>query len=141
LNEKEGLQVESQPSNLYPLSKFDQLLADIFVSCKDLSTYKGGEYAGDVDRLANFRRNADAMGMDMVQIWAVYYAKHHDSSMQYVKDIAKGKDRKRLEALEDRALDMMVYLSLFIAIIDETQGGEVAQRIHNQANIIKASNN
>lgn len=104
---------------------------------RKLAKYKGGEYAGDVDRLANFRRNAEAMGMDMVQIWAVYYAKHHDSIMQYVKDVGQGMNRVRLENLEERALDMMVYLSLFISIIDEAQGGGVSEKLRTEARLFK----
>lgn len=84
-----------------------------------LSTLKGGEYAGDDDRLLNFRRNAEALGLANEQVWAVYAAKHWDAIMQYVKDIGTGKQRTRMESIEGRADDLIVYLMLFKAMVQE----------------------
>lgn len=84
-----------------------------------LSKLKGGEYAGDVDRLANFRRNAAALGLSMEQIWAVYAAKHWDAIMQYIKDLGNGITRERMESISGRADDLIVYMVLFKAICEE----------------------
>lgn len=84
-----------------------------------LATLKGGEYAGDSDRLANFRRNGEALGLPMETVWAVYAAKHWDAVMQFIKDWHTGKERKRLEPIEGRVDDLLVYLLLFKAMLQE----------------------
>jgi hypothetical protein len=88
---------------------------------RQLGTLKGGEYAGDLDRLANFRRNARDMGLPMETVWRVYIAKHWDAICQYILDIQNGKTRSRLEPLEGRCDDMIVYLILFKCMLIERQ--------------------
>lgn len=100
---------------------YDEIVKQTIDQIHTLSKYKGGEYAGDVDRLANFRRNATSLGLSMEQVWAVYAAKHWDAVQQYVKDIATNTDRVRLEGIEGRADDLIVYLILFKAILKERQ--------------------
>lgn len=99
--------------------RFDALMNETFEKLKKLSELKGGEYAGDVDRLANFRRNAAAMGTHMELIWGVYAAKHWDAIMQYVQDRVTGKTRERMEGIDGRIDDLMLYLMLFKAIVSE----------------------
>lgn len=103
----------------YSHKKYADLVADTIETIQQLSTDKGGEYAGDTDRLANFRRNAKALGLSMDQVWAVYAGKHWDAIQQYVQDIATGRRRKRSESIEGRADDLIVYLILFKAIVSE----------------------
>lgn len=108
----------------YSHKSYARLLERVNRDIQNLSTVKGGEYAGDDDRLANFRRNAEALGLRMETIWAVYAAKHWDSIMQYVKDLNEGKVRPRAEGLDGRAMDLIVYLILFIAIKEEFDAGD-----------------
>jgi hypothetical protein len=89
-----------------------------------LGRLKGGEYAGDQDRLANFRRNALALGLPMESVWAVYAAKHWDAIQQYVQDLNVGKERERLESILGRADDLIVYLILFKCIFMERTRAE-----------------
>ena len=84
-----------------------------------LGTLKGGEYAGDVDRLANFRRNGLALGIPMETVWAVYAGKHWDALIQYIKDKQAGHSRERLEPIAGRVDDLLVYLILFLCMLDE----------------------
>ena len=86
---------------------------------RSLAVLKGGEYAGDHDRLANFRRNAGALGLTMEQVWRVYAGKHWDAVTQYINDVSAGKDRPRLESILGRADDLIVYLVLFKAMVEE----------------------
>ncbi len=86
-----------------------------------LSLLKGGEYAGDVDRLANFRRNAANLGLNMEDVWSVYAGKHWDAIMQYVRDLREGKKRERMESIEGRMDDLIVYLILAKAMYRERQ--------------------
>lgn len=95
------------------------LMEKTFDDALRLRKLKGGEYAGDDDALANFRRNAEAVGLNMETVWRIYAAKHWDAVSQYVKDLNSGVERPRLESIEGRIDDLIVYLCLFKAIIRE----------------------
>lgn len=110
------------PAPGYSHERFALLLEQTVATVHKLSTHKGGEYAGDDDRLANFRRNATALDLPMETVWAIYCAKHWDAVMQYVKDLNSGKDRVRLEPISGRLDDIIVYCILFKAMIDERNG-------------------
>lgn len=103
----------------YSHQRYAHLLQYVEAEIDKLAKLKGGEYAGDYDRLANFRRNGEALGLPMEAVWGVYCAKHWDAIMQYIKDENNGVERPRLEGLESRALDIIVYMTLFIAMLDE----------------------
>jgi hypothetical protein len=103
----------------FSTTQWTALLQQSIDQIKSLSTVKGGEYAGDTDRLANFRRNAQALGLPMETVWAVYAAKHWDAVMQFVQDLNTGKDRPRSEPIVGRVDDLLVYLLLFKAILEE----------------------
>ena len=112
---------------IYSHSNYDELVKRTVATIEELSNLKGGEYAGDTDRLANFRRNAEALGLANEQVWAVYAAKHWDAVMQYIKDLGEGKQRKRMESISGRADDLIVYLILFKALLEDRE----ANAIHN----------
>jgi hypothetical protein len=110
----------------YTHEAWSMLLDETMHEILKLSKLKGGEYAGDDDRLANFRRNAANLGVNMDTIWSVYAAKHWDALMQYIKDINTGTVRDRLEPIAGRVDDLLVYLLLYKAILDER--GEYARK-------------
>ena len=97
-----------------------------------LSVLKGGEYAGDTDRLANFRRNAAQTHVPMEVVWSIYYNKHHDAVMQYVQDIQDGVVRDRAEPLSGRVDDMIVYLILLKAILAERGDADLRHLIYDE---------
>lgn len=101
----------------YSRNRMVLLLDETLRAVRDLNHQKGGEYAGDDDALANFRRNAQALGLSPEAIWGVYAAKHWDSIMQYIKDLASGRTRPRMESLAGRADDLITYLILFKALL------------------------
>lgn len=103
-------------------SRWDLLLGKTISNIKSLSTLKGGEYAGDNDRLANFRRNGATLGIPMEVCWSIYYNKHHDAIMQYIRDISTNTARTRAEPISGRVDDMIVYLLLLKAMIEERDG-------------------
>lgn len=103
----------------FSIAEYNEMVDETFAEIKKLGELKGGEYAGDVDRLANFRRNAEAAGTTMELIWRIYVAKHWDAIMQYEADLRSGKTRVRLESLEGRVDDIIVYMLLFKAMIRE----------------------
>lgn len=104
---------------MYSHERYAQLIDETIQKITTLSRLKGGEYAGDQDRLANFRRNAIALGLPMESVWAVYAAKHWDAVMQFVMDLNTGKTRERMEPISGRVDDLIVYLILFKAILEE----------------------
>lgn len=103
----------------FSTDEFSTLIDSTFEEVKKLVKLKGGEYSGDDDRLANFRRNAATLDLDCRQVWAIYSSKHWDSILQYIKDIKTGKERQRLESIESRIDDLITYLLLFKAMISE----------------------
>lgn len=98
---------------------YNKLLAETIETITELGAKKGGEYAGDKDRLANFRRNGERLNLPMETVWAVYAAKHWDAIMQYVADLNADRMRPRMESLESRCDDLIVYLILFKAMLLE----------------------
>ena len=107
---------------------YARLLDETIQQVKSLSKIKGGEYAGDLDRLANFRRNGVQLGLPMETIWAIYYNKHHDSVMQYISDLNNAVSRVRAEPISGRIDDMITYLILFKAMLQESAAREPVER-------------
>ena len=103
----------------YDHKRWHQLIQSQVERINKLAEQKGGEYAGDVDRLANFRRNGERLGVPMELVWAVYAGKHWDAVQQYVQDMVSKKERTRAEPISGRVDDLIVYLILFQAILEE----------------------
>lgn len=106
-------------SDVFSHADYQRVLAATIDAINSLGKLKGGEYAGDLDRLANFRRNGQTLGLPMEVIWAVYYNKHHDAVMQWINDLISGKARERAEPIEGRIDDMIVYLILLKCMVEE----------------------
>lgn len=104
---------------MFSHTKYQELVESTIANINQLSKLKGGEYAGDTDRLANFRRNGQNLGLPMEVVWAVYAAKHWDAVLQYINDLSNGKERERLEPLSGRLDDLIVYCILFKAMLQE----------------------
>jgi hypothetical protein len=103
---------------------YSKLLTETWEHVTELGTKKGGEYAGDHDRLANFRRNGLDLDLPMEVIWRVYAGKHWDAIGQYVRDLVTGTTRPRMETLAGRCDDLIVYLILFKAMLIDREHGE-----------------
>ena len=100
-------------------AQWEVLLEKTIDQVKFLAKAKGGEYSGDVDRLLNFRRNGVNLELPMEVVWAVYAGKHWDAISQYIKDLHQNKKRTRSEPITGRADDLIVYLLLFKAMVEE----------------------
>lgn len=111
--------VTSTQAHQFSHADFELIIEATITSMRALAHVKGGEYAGDLDRLANFRRNGERLGLPMEVIWTVYFGKHYDSISQYIQDLHKGTARARAEPLSGRVDDMIVYLLLFKAMLAE----------------------
>jgi len=110
-------------------SEMPPLIEATFKQALELCQLKGGEYSGDKDALANFRRNGQDCDLPMETIWRVYAGKHWDAVTQYVKDKQQGVQRTRLESIEGRVDDLIVYLILFKAMLTEAATANSTQAV------------
>jgi hypothetical protein len=94
---------------------FDQTIMEL----EKLLNVKGGEYAGSGDRLGNFKRGAERVGIHPLQILWIYAAKHIDSIETFIRDTAAGQDRLRSEPMSGRFDDLINYCILAKALIRE----------------------
>lgn len=108
----------------YTHEQWNALLERSIAEIRRLSVQKGGEYAGDQDRLANFRRNARALGQEPELVWAVYAGKHWDAIQQYCRDLAQGVARIRAEPISGRLDDLIVCALLLKAMVEEREGAK-----------------
>jgi len=104
----------------YSLARFQAVMEAQFRRITDLVALKGGEYAAGTDRLANFRKAAQAEELPMTTIWKIYAGKHWDAIGQYIKDERTGTARERAEPISGRIDDMIVYLLLLQAMVEES---------------------
>lgn len=105
---------------VYTMDQYKVLCQKVTDRIESLSAIKGAEYTGgNADRLDNFRRNGKKLEVPMETVWNIYVTKHLDSIDTYVKDIQKGIERERSEPMSGRALDVIVYMILFLAMLEE----------------------
>lgn len=115
---------------IYTHHDYNKLVDQTIENLKKLGELKGGEYAGDIDRLANFRRNGAAQELPMETIWSVYAAKHWDAIQQYIKDQRNGKVRERMEPISGRIDDLIVYCILLKAMVEESERSQKITHVH-----------
>lgn len=108
----------------YSPKKFDELFATTMDELKKLAQVKGGEYSGDADRLANFRRVAANAGITKETALFTYMSKHWDAISTYVRDNQLGVKRVRSEKMAGRVHDLMVYSLLLLAMLEEGTDGD-----------------
>lgn len=95
----------------------DDFFARQFADCLDLikrknADYSQGEQKGD--RIAAFRRMAKDNGITMEQVWGVLCGKHLGAVNKFIKEgIVES------EAIEGRIHDVINYMVLLAAIIDD----------------------
>lgn len=99
---------------------YDEIVKRTILRIEELLTVKGGEYALDSDRLANFRINGQHMDLPMATVWRVYAGKHWDALNTFIQDQRKGITRPRSEGIEGRIDDLMTYCILLKMILAET---------------------
>lgn len=96
-------------------SEFDALVDEARRRQDAILKTKGSDYTRhEEDRLSNFKRSAAAIGLTPLQVWAIFFNKHHDAIMAFIKT---GKTES--EGIEGRIDDCINYLYLLEAIIKE----------------------
>ena len=84
---------------------FDKLVNDTMAATAGILIAKGAEYAGDGDRLANFKRNAEKQSTTSLQIWKQYYSKHADSIDTYFKRVNDKAIKHAMNCVREEAKD------------------------------------
>lgn len=79
---------------------------------------KGKDYAGNEDVLANFKRNAERLGLTKYQVWLVYFMKHIDAISNAIKSNPNIPDFAS-ESSSERIHDARIYLGLLACLIEE----------------------
>lgn len=76
---------------------------------------KGLDYTRhEEDRLSNFKRSALAIGIDPLQVWAIFFNKHVDAVMAFIKT-----GKVESEAIEGRLDDIVNYIYLLEGLLKE----------------------
>ena len=97
----------------------DVLIDESFKRQMRILETKGKDYTqGQEDRLINFRRIADELEIPVRQVWWVYFKKHIDAILTWVK-----KGEVESEGLEGRFDDAHNYLYLGEALYKEYREG------------------
>ena len=95
-----------------------QLAESIFEECIATLKTKGDDYASKEDALANFKRNAERLGMTKYQVWLLYFTKHVDAIINSVKRDPTC-PQVESEPIRSRVVDNINYLILFAALMEE----------------------
>lgn len=94
-----------------------ETMEKVFEECRALRNAGQKEYAHDEDRaFANFERLAADLGISRELILLVYFKKHYDGVVAWVKG-----HKSQRESVVGRINDQIVYLILLRAMHDETQ--------------------
>lgn len=110
--------------------EFQQLQDDAFIRRSGLAKTKGKEYAHSEDRFANFNRLATDLGISNVMVGYIFFKKHLDSIISYIKD----GQTYSTESIEGRFDDAILYLELIYGMIKETQPKEMVKPEEVQVN-------
>ena len=98
--------------------QWKMIVDEVMGVVQKISESKGREYTRDnEDRLDNFKRHAETLGVDPLLIWAVYFNKHVDSVNVYIRDQQRGTPRLMSEPIEGRIHDSIVYLMLLLGLL------------------------
>lgn len=84
----------------------------------DLCDQKAREYTYGDDRLDNFKRLAGQFDVHPYVILGVYFQKHVDSVIRFIK--TQGKE-KYSESIQGRIADLQNYLDLLLSLIKELE--------------------
>ena len=97
-----------------------ELVKELFDEGIKVLIAKGNSYAGSGDSLANFKRNAERLGLTPYQILAVYWNKHVDSINNAIQQNPKA-PIDHTEGLRGRIIDAKNYLDILYCLLVEDE--------------------
>lgn len=93
-----------------------------FSECEEVARIKGEDYTkGSIDALANFKEGGEAINLDPKKVCWIFMNKHYQAITNYVKTDGKSQS----EPIKGGICDMINYLVLMQAIIDEEREAEI----------------
>lgn len=95
--------------------EFEKETHHIIDGCLRVLTAGSTEYAGDNDKLANFKNCAELIGVSPQQVAFIYFYKHVAGIAKYCRD---GKPQR--DSFQGRIIDGINYLFLLNAILSES---------------------
>lgn len=111
-----------------PFVKMAKIMAE---TERSILVTKGTEYAGEIDRFANFRRLSVDLGLSKEMILFVYMKKHLDSILSFIKT---GKEASS-ESIFGRIMDARNYLLLLSGLIAEHKAAQIDKGISPKADL------
>jgi len=99
--------------------QFEAIYNDFIKEVHRTLIIKGGEYASDNDRLANFYEASRRQNLNPERVLFVYLDKHFAALQNYLKDMENHRSRPRSEAISGRIVDAVNYLILLHAMLIE----------------------
>lgn len=97
-------------------NNYEDLIQNLLDTAKQVRTSKQPSYTGnDTDVLKNFKVIATRLGLDPLQVWAIYFNKQVDA----VNSIVKNPEIKPSEAPILRYADIINYCFLGLALMNE----------------------
>ena len=108
-------------------SDFDNLVKETINETAQLLISKGAEYAGNEDRLANFKRGAAHIGVTPLQVALIYTSKHFDALSTYIRNDARGMEQILSEPIDGRIHDLINYCFLIKALIIEERFKQISK--------------
>lgn len=113
-------------------TRFMNMLDEQCSVLKELTRGKGEEYSRSEDQLANFKRQAQELGVSPEVILFVYLNKHLDSIKNYVNStsgrVKTGPLPTLSEPITSRIDDAVLYLILLKAMCVEKQEAQYAEK-------------
>ncbi len=101
--------------------QFRDFLEQFQEDMNSLLRTKGTDYTVTSDRLDNFKRVAEAVGVTPMQIWAVYFTKHVIAACNFART-----GKLESEPIRSRFLDIANYAVLGAALAEEGTNGHNA---------------
>lgn len=99
--------------------EFDEFWEKKMAGVKALEEVKRGEYNEGLARFDQFYKEAEEAGVHPFVVWKIYFSKHYRSLMTYIKDVQTQSLRPLSESIDGRIMDMIVYLMIQWAMIEE----------------------
>lgn len=114
---------------------FNTLFDETVAACAEITRVKGNDYTDGEDKLYNFKKVAEFVGITPEQVWAVYAAKHFLAIMSYCRD-----GKVESEPINERLHDLINYAMLLKALVWEKQELEFSDPIESVDNIFNLIN-
>lgn len=99
-----------------------ELMERVFAECQKTRDAGQKEYAhDDKNALANFERTGAELNIPREKVWYIFAKKHWDGVLSYING-----HRSQRENVRGRLLDLIVYLILLWAMIDDDEAKSTA---------------